>query len=142
VPTAVIAPMMTTEMSAAMNPKRSGWQRRSHPRCRIDGSAHDLVARSAERHAPIQVHPGVAEFVSISNQDGSDGEQRTDARRAYEETIGQSPVPGASKLWEGLHHRWAKVLGSLSDAARRGLSPEDIGKARRQRTGDSLRSMP
>jgi hypothetical protein len=70
----------------------------------------------------IQVRRGRAEFIGTDKQDGSDAEQRADARRAYEKAVSGFPVSGASKLWQGLHHRWAKAAGSLSAAARRGLN--------------------
>ena len=78
----------------------------------LDGSAHDAMAKAAERYnADVFYETGQAEFIGTQKQDGTDREQRDDARRAYEEVIQQSPVQESREVWTRLHHSWGETLG-------------------------------
>jgi hypothetical protein len=81
------------------------------------------VEKAAKRYgATIEARHGHAEFVGTEKQDGTDREQRDDARRVYEGVIQRSGVPGSSAIWQKLHHRWATALAHdalLEDAARK-----------------------
>ena len=80
----------------------------------LDGSAHDAMARAAERYnANVQYERGKAEFIGTTKEDGTDREQRDDARRAYEEIIEQSTVQGSQKVWKKLHTAWGEALGVI-----------------------------
>lgn len=78
----------------------------------MDGSAHDAVARGAERYdAEVEYHRGRGEFIGTSKDDGSDREQRDDARRSYEQAIGESSVQGGAEIWSRIRNRFRKTLG-------------------------------
>ena len=78
----------------------------------LDGSAHDAVDKASGRYdAQVEFQRGRAEFLGTTKQDGTDREQRDDARRAYAEIISQSPVPGSQELWRDIHTRWGETLG-------------------------------
>jgi hypothetical protein len=78
----------------------------------LNGSAHDAMAKAAERYnADVTYEIGQAEFIGTQKQDGSDREQRDDARRAYEEVIQQSSVQGSQEVWARLRHSWGETLG-------------------------------
>lgn len=78
----------------------------------LDGSAHNAMAKAAERYnADVFYETGQAEFIGTQKQDGTDREQRDDARRAYEEVIRESPVQASQDIWTGLHHTWGETLG-------------------------------
>ena len=90
-----------------------------------DGSALAPTAKAAERYGvTVGYQSGYAEFIGTTKEDGTDNEQRNDARRAYEGIIDQSNVQGASAKWAGLRDRWTKALGSATgtDDARGSLS--------------------
>jgi hypothetical protein len=77
----------------------------------LDGSAAEAVEKAAERHGTkVDAYEGRAKFIGTTKEDGTAREQRDDARRAYEEIIGESPVRGASAVWEGVHNRWGEAL--------------------------------
>ena len=81
----------------------------------LDGSSHDAMARAAERYnADVQFERGKAEFIGTTKEDGTDREQRDDARRAYEEIIEQSTVQGSQKVWKKLHTAWGEALGVVT----------------------------
>ena len=89
-----------------------------------DGSAHDAVAKAAERYnADVTYYTGKAEFIGTTKEDGSDREQRDDARRNYEEIIQQSPVPESKAVWSRIHNNWGEALG-----VNYGLVPGDVEK--------------
>ena len=78
----------------------------------LDGSAHDAMSKAAERYnADVFYETGQAEFIGTQREDGTDREQRDDARRAYEEVIQQSPVQESREIWTRLHHSWGETLG-------------------------------
>lgn len=64
------------------------------------------TVKQAANGAEITTNIGRAEFVGTQKQDGSDREQRDDARRVYEEIIQRSPVQGSDGLWQGVRDRW------------------------------------
>jgi len=75
----------------------------------LDGSAADAVEKAAERYdASVEVQFGRAEFIGTQKTDGTDREQRDDAKRVYEEIIEQSKIQGSSALWAGVSDRWGE----------------------------------
>ena len=77
----------------------------------LDGSAQAAVIKAAEQfNATVEHHQGRAEFVGTTKDDGTDRDQRDDARRAYETVIGKSPIQGSQALWKGILDRWSKAL--------------------------------
>lgn len=82
----------------------------------LDGSAHDAMAKAAERYdAQVTYQRGQAEFIGTHKEDGTDREQRDDARRAYEEIIKQSSVPRSAEVWSRVHHHWGQTLSAVTD---------------------------
>lgn len=78
----------------------------------MDGSNHESVKKGAARYdSTISVQTGHAEFIGTTKEDGSDREQRDDARATYEGVIGRSGIQGASAKWQGIHNRYGKALG-------------------------------
>lgn len=62
----------------------------------------------AANGAEITVEYGRAEFIGTEKQDGSDREQRDDARRAYEARIAASRVQGVADIWKRVRDRWGE----------------------------------
>ena len=58
---------------------------------------------------------GKGEFIGTQKQDGTDREQRDDARQAYEAEISQSAGSEARPVWEELRDRWTKRLEQSRD---------------------------
>jgi hypothetical protein len=68
--------------------------------------------KGAQRYgAKVEYSIGRAEFIGTQAQEGTDREQRDDARRVYEEIIGRSDVQGSQEVWARVHHRWGEALG-------------------------------
>ena len=77
-----------------------------------ENQAHDAMARAAERYnADVTYEVGKSEFIGSTKEDGTDREQRDDARRIYQEVIKQSKVQGSQKVWKSVHHAWGEELG-------------------------------
>lgn len=82
----------------------------------LDGGAVDAVGKAATRFGTtVDYVPGHAEFIGTQKEDGTDDEQRQDARRAYEDVIRQSPVSGAAGDWQRIHNRWSPTFSRLKD---------------------------
>ena len=80
-----------------------------------DGSMIGPVTKAAKRFGSvINYTSGHAEFIGTQKEDGSDNDQRNDARRAYEGIINQSSVQGATAKWAGIHNRWGATLQSAA----------------------------
>jgi hypothetical protein len=76
-----------------------------------DGSLKDATAKAAQRYgSDIHWRDGRAEFIGAHKEDGTDREQRDDARREYEGIIARSPVQEGRAVWQRLHHRWSAAL--------------------------------
>jgi hypothetical protein len=76
----------------------------------LDGSSTAAIKKGASRYGkdnPVHVQYGRGEFIGTTKTDGSDREQRDSARSVYEAYIDRSPVPGATKIWSGVHDRWS-----------------------------------
>jgi hypothetical protein len=76
----------------------------------LDGSQTAAVKKGASRYGkdnPVHVQFGRGEFIGTTKTDGSDREQRDSARSVYEAYINRSPVPGAAKIWSGIHDHWS-----------------------------------
>jgi hypothetical protein len=89
--------------------------------------AYDAVTKGAERYGEYSI--GRAEFIGTLGVGRA--EQRDDARRAYEEVIGQSEVQGISEVWAGVRNRWSQTFGVaptsvalLSDSERPERKPQ------------------
>jgi len=77
----------------------------------MDGSAIPHVIQAANTFkSEVSYQSGHAEFIGTQKEDGSDHEQRQDARRTYEDIIGESSVQGATAKWQGVHNRWGSTL--------------------------------
>jgi hypothetical protein len=64
----------------------------------IAAQAFDAVEKGAKRYdSDVEVTRGRAEFLGTQKQDGSDREQRDDARSVYRGHIDQSPVQGGDR---------------------------------------------
>jgi hypothetical protein len=83
----------------------------------VDGSAYEAVAKGAEKYdTQVDYYVGRAEFIGTTKEDGTDREQRDDARRAYGEVIKQSAIPDAQAVWNRVHHRWGEALNPDNDS--------------------------
>lgn len=73
----------------------------------------DKVAKSYD--AKVKFQRGRGEFIGTVKEDGTDREQRDDARRVYQEIIDQAELPGRldrsdiGKIWNDLRHRWSAI---------------------------------
>jgi predicted ABC-type ATPase len=77
----------------------------------LDGSALDSIKKAAARYdAEVGIKFGRAEFLGTVKQDGTDREQRDDARAVYEGTIRQSQVAGHDQLWNRVRDRWGQGI--------------------------------
>ena len=73
-----------------------------------------LVEGAAGRYGkdnPVQYRQERAEFIGTKKSDGTDREQRDDARRVYEEIIKQSTVPCSRETWARICDNWDKAFG-------------------------------
>jgi hypothetical protein len=76
----------------------------------MDGSAVDAVKRAADRYGEQPaVQGGRAEFIGTEKQDGTDAEQRADARAVYSRVIQESGVPGIASLGERLRDTYGQA---------------------------------
>jgi hypothetical protein len=95
----------------------------------LDGSAHDAVDKAATRYdTTVTYQLGKAEFLGTTKEDGSDREQRDDARRAYEQIIKESPVQGSQGVWRRVHNRWGETLDPDNDSFVRESNGEQAEK--------------
>jgi len=79
--------------------------------CDLDGSAADAVEKGAHRHGSnVTFVRGQAAFVGTSKEDGSDREQRDDARQQYKRVIEGARVQGVGSKWDRIHSAWGKTL--------------------------------
>jgi len=85
--------------------------------CDLDGSAVDAVEKGALRYgSTVHFVRGEAAFVGAAKEDGSDREQRDDARVQYERQIAGSRLQGVGSKWDGIHSAWGKVLDTTPHA--------------------------
>ena len=80
----------------------------------LDGSLHDKIAK-ASGESDVEYQLGRAEFIGTTKEDGTDREQRDDARRAYAEIVEQSPVQNGAEVWDRIRNRWGETLTPLQD---------------------------
>lgn len=88
----------------------------------LDGSAKDAIKKAAARYdAEVGIKWGRAEFLGTQKQDGSDREQRDDARADYERIIDQSKVAGHDTVWKRVRDRWGQGIhqGDVADGGSR-----------------------
>ncbi len=78
-----------------------------------DGKLHDKIAH-ASSGADVEYQFGRAEFIGTTKDDGTDRQQRDDARRAYAEIIKQSPIQNGTEVWDRVHNRWGEALNPKS----------------------------
>jgi hypothetical protein len=77
----------------------------------LDGKALEAVDKAAKRYdAEVEYHQGHAEYVGTTKADGTEREQRDDARRAYEEAVGKSEVQESRGVWQRVRRRWGQTL--------------------------------
>ena len=88
-----------------------------------DQATHDTIAKALEKHDTYgTITHGRGEFIGTTKTDGTDREQRDDARSQYEAIIRDAQAQPAfegrdvGKIWDDLRARWG---GSLS--------PEEVG---------------
>lgn len=86
-----------------------------------DNAETITAAQEAGKHygETTEFQPGRGEFIGTEKQDGTDAEQRADARRIYEELIGKHGGEGVSAKWQGLRDRYA-------EADKVGDDPQDL----------------
>jgi hypothetical protein len=95
----------------------------------LDGSAYDAVNKAAERYdTDVEYRVGRAEFVGTIKADGTDREQRDDARRAYEEAIGKSEVSESRGIWQRVRRRWGQALNPDNNSFVREKNGPDSAK--------------
>lgn len=89
----------------------------------IDGSARENVGKFAEGKG-IDVHwrSGNAEFIGTEKQDGTDREQRDDARVAYEKVLQGSAY---GPVWQRVRDRWSQQLAAAKLAKYSEDQPRD-----------------
>lgn len=86
----------------------------------LDGSAIPAIKQAAARYdSEVGIKFGRAEFLGTEKQDGSDREQRDDARKIYEGIIHQSPVEGHDQIWQRVHSSWNQEAKSVGDSFHR-----------------------
>ena len=56
----------------------------------------------------VQTRQGRGEFIGTQKQDGSDAEQRADARQSYERVIAESRTRGATAAWRSIRDRFRR----------------------------------
>jgi hypothetical protein len=85
-----------------------------------DGSVIDAIEWGARRYGqePV-VQRRHAEFIGTEKQDGTDREQREDARRVYYRLLQASGVQGATALWQRIHNAYGQTLRLARDAGAR-----------------------
>jgi hypothetical protein len=99
----------------------------------MDGSAYHGVAKAAERfNAKVDYQIGRAEFIGSDLSEGTDAEQRSHARAAYEGVIGQSKVSGVADLWARVHARWGQALADAWAELSANLRFDDAARKTRQ----------
>jgi hypothetical protein len=82
----------------------------------LEGGAEHDIARAASRYgSKVRAQRGRAEFVGTAKQDGTDREQRDDARENYERVIGGSGDRAAQTLWQRIHATHGAKLDVTKD---------------------------
>jgi hypothetical protein len=95
----------------------------------LDGKIHDAVDKASARyHSNVEYRFGIAEFIGTTSEEGTDREQRDDARRAYEQIVKESPVQGSQAVWGRVHNRWGETLNPDNDSFVREKNGEANGK--------------
>jgi YD repeat-containing protein len=80
----------------------------------LDGSSLKAIDKGAERYGegnPVHFQNGRAEFIPPEVPSGTDRQQRDSSREVYERVIAESPVQGASAIWQDVRHRWGAATG-------------------------------
>jgi hypothetical protein len=97
----------------------------------LDGSAVDAIKKASGRYgSEVEVQFGRAEFLGTTKSDGSDREQRDDARKIYEGNIKESSVQGSQEVWARVRDRWGQAeVGYSPGVKASGLAAADELKA-------------
>jgi hypothetical protein len=86
-----------------------------------DQGTLDRAGVAAESYgSQLRVRNGKGEFIGTQKQDGTDAEQRADARRAYRDIIGAAEergVGGARRVWKRLYNRYGLRLDGYPNEA-------------------------
>lgn len=93
-----------------------------------DGSSAEKVAGVARTYGTeVKASLGRVEFIGTSKSDGTDAEQRTDARSTYEAEIASASAGdqggGIARAWAGVRDRWSTALKALV-ALLKGYNPD------------------
>lgn len=73
-----------------------------------DNATTKAVAEAGKHYqSAIEMMIGEGEFLGTQKQDGSEDEQRADARKVYEGVIGGSGLQGVAAKWQSLRDRYA-----------------------------------
>jgi hypothetical protein len=109
--------------------------------------APDTIDKVAEKHdTKGTITFGSGEFIGTRKSDGTDREQRDDARRKYEAVIGAAQAQfsfqgrDVGKAWQDLRDRWGRELPEVKSAAARVDSPHPLVSTRSAPVG--IRSAP
>jgi hypothetical protein len=86
----------------------------------LDGSARSGIEKLGVN---AKVTHGTAEFIGTTKEDGTDDEQRADARRQYQDLIDHSRSE-ARRVWPKLRDRWDARLAKVKDARLDDYSPD------------------
>lgn len=75
----------------------------------LDGSMAQKVKEAANGER-VRAQRGVAEFIGTEKQDGTDREQRNNAKQAYKRIIDESRVRNAAGVWQRIHSTYGETL--------------------------------
>jgi hypothetical protein len=87
----------------------------------LDGSARSGIEKLGIN---AKVTHGTAEFIGTTKEDGTDDEQRADARKQYQDLIDHSRS-AARGVWPQLRDRWDARLAKVTDARLGDYSPDE-----------------
>jgi len=97
-----------------------------------DETADAVFAAGKHFKSDITSHVGKGEFLGTTKEDGTDAEQRADARKIYESQIGKFGDQGAHAKWAGIRHSYGGTQGFLKQEDLKALG-FDIMSALRKR---------
>ena len=82
------------------------------------------AANAAAQHfgSTVEAHLGKGEFLGTHKEDGTDAEQRADARQIYEAIIGGSGHPDSAAIWQGIRDAYAPKTGFIKSEGLKALA--------------------
>lgn len=96
-----------------------------------DQDTLDAVSKAAELYdAKVKVLPGKGKFIGTEKEDGTDAEQRQDARQVYSRIISRAVASGKLRgdfgsRWDGIRRRWHQTTDSRG-RSRRGFNDRPV----------------